>query len=98
MDDAGARGAARPADARSRFVALLKFDLVGSTEISNALSPTDELELQRGYTSAVESLVDLRQVKIEWEGDGGLIVFGYPETRVDAAEAAVRTGLKLLEA
>jgi class 3 adenylate cyclase len=98
MDDAGARGAARPADAESRFVALLKFDLVGSTEISNALSPSDELELQRGYTSAVESLVDLHQVKIEWEGDGGLIVFGYPEARVDAAEAAVRTGLKLLEA
>ena len=98
MDEERAGGAARPADAESRFVVLLKFDLVGSTEISNALSPSDELELQRGYTSAVESLVDLRLVKIEWEGDGGLIVFGYPEARVDAAEAAVRTGLKLLDA
>ena len=37
-------------------------------------------------------------VKIEWEGDGGLILFGYPEVRVDAAEAAVRSGLALIDA
>ena len=62
------------------------------------MSPTDELDLQRAYTTAVESLVKPDQVKIEWEGDGGLLVFGYPEARVDAAETAVRTGLRLIEA
>jgi class 3 adenylate cyclase len=85
-------------DAESRFVTLLKFDLVGSTEISDALSASDELDVKRAYVSAVERLVRPEQVKIEWEGDGGLLVFGYPVARVDAAEAAVRAGLRLIEA
>jgi class 3 adenylate cyclase len=71
--------AAGTADAGSRSVTLLKFDLVGSTEISGAVSPSDELCLRRADTAAVESLVKSGQVKIEWEGDGGLLVFGYPK-------------------
>jgi class 3 adenylate cyclase len=98
MEDESAGSAPPTADAESRFVALLKFDLVDSTGISSALSPSDELELQRGYKSAVERLVNADQVKVEWEGDGGLVVFGYPEVRVDAAQMAVATGLRLIEA
>lgn len=94
-DDAGPT---ETADAESRFVTLLKFDLVGSTELSKSLTASDELDLKRAYVSAVERLVRPEQVKIEWEGDGGLLVFGYPAARVDAAEAAVRTGLKLIDA
>lgn len=87
----------RVADAESRFVALLKFDLVGSTKISQALNPSDELELRRAYEAAVERLISGDKVKLEWEGDGGLLVFGYYEVRVDAAEVAVRTALKLID-
>ena len=97
IEDEGA-GPAEGLDAEARFVSLLHFDLVGSTAISGALSPSDELELQRAYTAAVERLVTPGQVRIEWAGDGGLMVFGYPHARVDAAEAAVRTGLTLIEA
>jgi class 3 adenylate cyclase len=91
-------GPTETADAESRFVTLLKFDLVGSTELSKSLTASDELDLKRAYVSAVERLVRPELVKIEWEGDGGLLVFGYPAARVDAAEAAVRTGLKLIDA
>jgi class 3 adenylate cyclase/DNA replicative helicase MCM subunit Mcm2 (Cdc46/Mcm family) len=86
------------ADAESRFVALLKFDIVDSTGISNSLSPSDELDLQRAYKLAIERLLPLREARLEWEGDGGLVVFGYPEARVDAAETAVRTGLTMIDA
>jgi len=85
-------------DSESRFVTLLQVDLVNSTGISNTLSPGDELDLQRAYKSAVETLLNLREVKVEWTGDGALIVFGYPEARLDAAQTAVRTGLNLIEA
>jgi class 3 adenylate cyclase len=85
------------ADAESRFLVLLRFDLVDSTGISGALSPSDELAFRRRYTEVVEALVDPDQVKLEWDGDGGLMVFGFPEVRVDAPEVAVRTGLRLID-
>src|SRR5262245_25467323 len=97
MEQESGNDGRRAADAESRFVALLKFDLVGSTKISQALSPSDELDLRRAYESAIESLIRRDKVKLEWEGDGGLLVFGYYEVRVDAAEMAVRTALKLVD-
>jgi hypothetical protein len=66
--------------------------------MSSQLSPTEELELQRAYRRAIRGLLDLDRVRIEWEGDGGLIVFGYPEVRIDAAEAALTTGFEIIKA
>lgn len=86
----------RPA-AEARFAALLKFDLVGSTEISKRLRRADEDFLLTEYRNTVNALVQGHQAKIEWQGDGGTITFGYPLVHVDASELAVRTGLLLVD-
>ena len=85
-------------DAESRFTTLVKFDIVGSTPIWSRLSRPDALELRRAFRSAVHAVLPSYAVRIEWEGDGALLAFGYPEPRVDAAETAVRTGLRLIDA
>ena len=98
MEEQGARESPRTQDAESRFATIVKFDIVDSTRLARKISRPDSLELRRGFRAAVESVVNPFDVKIEWEGDGGLILFGYPEVRVDAAEAAVRSGLSLIDA
>ena len=98
MEEPPDAAASFTADAESRFLVLLRYDLVDSTGISNALNASDELAFRRRYTSVVEALIDPAEVKLEWDGDGGLMVFGYPDARVDAPETAVRTGLKLIDA
>jgi class 3 adenylate cyclase len=94
----GAGEASRGQDAESRFATLVKLDIVDSTLISHRLSRSDRLELRRGFTSVVETVAKPFGIKIEWEGDGALLTFGYPDVRIDAAEAAVRAGLQLVEA
>ena len=98
MEEQDARETSRTQDAESRFATIVKFDIVDSTRLARRISRPDSLELRRGFRAAVESVVKPFDVKIEWEGDGGLILFGYPEVRVDAAEAAVRSGLALIDA
>ncbi len=98
MEEQDARETSRTQDAESRFATIVKFDIVDSTRLARKISRPDSLELRRGFRAAVESVVKPFDVKIEWEGDGGLILFGYPEVRVDAAEAAVRSGLALIDA
>jgi hypothetical protein len=85
-------------DAESRFVAILKFDLVNSTGISRVLPESDELELMRHLHRVVDEVIGTPNVAREWDGDGAALIFGYPESRIDAVEAAVRTGLRLLDA
>jgi class 3 adenylate cyclase len=98
MEDPEAGEASRSQDAESHFVTIVKCDIVESTRLWSRLSRPDGLTLIRGFKAAVEAAVTPSNVTLEWEGDGALIAFGYPEVRVDAAEAAVRTGLALIDA
>jgi hypothetical protein len=84
-------------DAESHFASLVKFDIVASTQLSRTLSRPDRLELLRAFRAAVTRAIDGQDVKVEWEGDGGLIAFGYPGVRYDPAHAAVTTALQLVE-
>jgi len=98
VEEAGPGGTIQVQDAESRYATLLKFDLVGSTEIWNSLNRSDQLELLRGFRAVADETLKPYDVKVEWAGDGALVAFGYPEVRLDAAEAAVRTGLALVQA
>jgi class 3 adenylate cyclase len=91
-------GSPRGQDAESHFVTVVKCDVVDSTRVWRRLSRADGLELLRGFKAAVLAVVPAGEVTIEWEGDGALVAFGYPRVRVDAAEAAVRAGLRLIDA
>ena len=86
-------------DAELRLATLVKCDIVDSTRTWSGLDPSDALALTRAFRRSVEQVVQVHGGHVErWEGDGALILFGYPQAREDAPEAAVRAGLDLAEA
>lgn len=86
-------------DAELRLATLVKCDIVDSTRTWAGLDPSDALALTRAFRKCVERVVHQHGGYVErWEGDGALILFGYPEAREDAPEAAVRAGLDLAQA
>lgn len=99
MEDAN-RGAPHQApDAEMRLATIVKCDIVDSTRIWSKLDPSDGLALTRSFKKAVEEVVKRHGGYVErWEGDGALILFGYPDALEDAPENAVRAGLELVEA
>jgi class 3 adenylate cyclase/tetratricopeptide (TPR) repeat protein len=85
-------------DAELRLATAVKCDIVGSTQIWTGLDPSDGLALARAFRKSVNQVVSQHGGYVErWEGDGALILFGYPHAREDAPEAAVRAGLALLQ-
>jgi class 3 adenylate cyclase/tetratricopeptide (TPR) repeat protein len=98
MENFGADDRSHSRDAESHFSTLIKFDIVNSTGLWRRLSRPDLHALVAGFRAAVTRVIAAYRVTIEWEGDGALIAFGLPEVRVDAAEAAVRTALELVDA
>ncbi len=74
-------------------------DLVGSTALSSRLDPEDFHDLIGAYGRAVAETVARHGGFVShFMGDGVLACFGYPETREDDAERAVRAGLALIRA
>ena len=88
----------RPAD-EARHATVLKCDLVGSTRIKKQLDLEGQLAFQRGIERVVTEVARRHGAYIEaFEGDGALVVFGFPQPREDAAESAVRMGLEVVDA
>lgn len=93
-------GVAHPApDAELRLATAVKCDIAESTRTWGSLDPSDGLALTRAFKKSVEQVVGRHGGHVDrWEGDGALILFGYPHAREDAPEAAVRAGLDLVQA
>ena len=95
-DSLGVRDLAQTAERRQLTVMFC--DLVGSTALSAELDPEDLQELlaafQRACAEAIESLGGYVAKEM---GDGVMAYFGYPRAREDAAERAIRAGLKAVE-
>jgi class 3 adenylate cyclase len=90
---------AHPAHAERRQITVLFCDLVGSTELSTRLDPEDMGELLRTYRSCcAEMIVRWDGYIAQYMGDGVLAYFGWPRSREDDAERAVRAGLELVAA
>ena len=85
-------------DAEVRHVTILKCDLVGSTSIKKPLDLDGQLAFQRGFQQIVTDVVERYGAHIEkFEGDGALVLFGFPQPWEDAPESAVRMGMDLVE-
>ncbi|WP_298337074.1 AAA family ATPase [uncultured Erythrobacter sp.] len=82
-----------------RQITVLFYDLVGSTELSTSVEPEDFREAIANFHSVASSAVRPFDAFVGAHvGDGGIIYFGYPVAREDAAECAILSGLALIEA
>src|SRR5260370_40536015 len=85
--------------AQAGHATILKCDLVGSTRAKRTLDLSGQLEFQRLFEEIISGVAEQHGAHIEaFEGDGALVVFGYPNPREDAAESAVSMGLDLIDA
>jgi class 3 adenylate cyclase len=85
--------------AEVRHATILKCDIVGSTRIKRALDMDGQLAFKRGLEATIRDVAARHAGHVEqFEGDGALVFFGFPESREDAAESAVRMGLQVLDA
>lgn len=93
--------AATPAapETERRQITVLFYDLVGSTELSTSVEPEDFREAISNFHAVASAAVQPFDAFIGAHvGDGGIVYFGYPVAREDAAECAVLSGLALIEA
>jgi class 3 adenylate cyclase len=82
-----------------RQITVLFYDLVGSTELSTSVEPEDFREAIANFHDVASAAVRPFDAFVGAHvGDGGIIYFGYPVAREDAAECAVLSGLALIEA
>ena len=89
----------RRADAERRQLTVMFVDLVDSTALSSRLDPEEMREVIRAYQNTVTGEISrLDGFTAKLMGDGVLAYFGWPRTREDEAERAVRTGLAVASA
>lgn len=92
---------ALPESARTerRQLTVLFYDMVGSTELSAACEPEDFRDaIAHFHAVAAEAVKPYDAFIGAHVGDGGIVYFGYPVAREDAAECAVLSGLALIDA
>lgn len=98
MHDRDSTESAPGPDAQIRHATALKCDIVNSTRIWGSMDPSDGLALTRAFKKLVTDIIDRHAGHIDrWEGDGALVLFGYPQAQEDASEAAIRVGLELVD-
>ena len=86
-------------EAEVRHATVVKCDIVGSTRIKRGLDLDGQLAFKHLFESVVSQVAKRNSGYVErFEGDGALIMFGYPTAMEDAADAGVRTALELVEA
>ncbi len=82
-----------------RRLTVMFVDLVGSTNLSTQLDPEDWSDALRDYQDTVSGHVTRFGGHVaQYLGDGLLCFFGWPQAMEDAAERAVESALKIIEA
>ncbi|WP_152553503.1 ATP-binding protein [Erythrobacter longus] len=82
-----------------RQITVLFYDLVGSTQLSTSVEPEDFRDAIANFHNVASAAVRPFDAFVGAHvGDGGIIYFGYPVAREDAAECAILSGLALTEA
>ena len=85
--------------AERRLMTVLFCDLVGSTQLSVKLDPEEMHEIVQMYQTACGRQVERYDGYVaQYQGDGIVVYFGYPNARSDAAERAVLAGLSMRDA
>lgn len=81
-----------------RHLTVLFCDLVGSTELSQALDPEDLRVVMSAYEKACSEAVErLDGYVAQFYGDGVLAYFGYPVAHEDSPQRAVRAAMELVQ-
>lgn len=82
-----------------RQLTVMFCDLVGFTPLAEQLDPEDLREVVRAYQQASAAVIARYSGYIaQYQGDGLLVYFGFPQAHEDDAQRAVRTGLEIVEA
>jgi class 3 adenylate cyclase len=85
--------------AERRHLTVLFCDMVGSTALASQLDPEELRNVMRPFFDRCEEIITgTGGHPARYTGDGVLAYFGYPEAQEDAAERAVRVGLRLADA
>jgi class 3 adenylate cyclase len=85
--------------AERRNLTVLICDMVGSMPLATRLDPEELHTVMRSYMDVcTEVITGLGGYVARYLGDGLMAYFGYPRAREDAAEQAVRAGLRLIQA
>jgi class 3 adenylate cyclase len=81
-----------------RQLTVMFTDLVGSTELASALDPEDWHDVLSAYQHRVAALVSGHGgVIAQFQGDGAVAYFGYPEALESASRDALSAGLAIVE-
>jgi|GEM_PF-1940346 len=85
------------ADAERRQLTVLFCDLVGSTLLAEQLDPEDLREVVRAYQQASAAIIARYNGYIaQYQGDGLLVYFGFPQAHEDDAQRAGHTALGIV--
>jgi predicted ATPase/DNA-binding SARP family transcriptional activator/class 3 adenylate cyclase len=85
--------------AERRQLTVMFVDLVGSTALAIRLDPEELREVLGMFRHTVaEAITHFDGRVAQYQGDGVLACFGWPQAQEDAAEQAVRSGLAVVEA
>ena len=81
-----------------RHLTVLFCDLAGSTEIAAQLDPEEWREVVAGYHRAAAGAITRFGGHVaQYQGDGVMAYFGYPEAHDNDAERAARAGLAIVD-
>jgi class 3 adenylate cyclase len=81
-----------------RQLTVMFCDLVGSTEISASLDPEEESTVLRNYhRCCAKGITSAGGFVAQFQGDGVIGYFGYPQASENDAERAVRAALEVIE-
>lgn len=87
----------RPAAAERRQLTVLHCNLTGSTDFASQLDPEDLHRILGTYQEAIAGEVARFEGHVaKLMGDNVLACFGWPKAQEDAAERAVRAGLRIV--
>jgi class 3 adenylate cyclase len=82
-----------------RHLTVLFCDLVGSTEIAAKLDPEEWREIVSSYHhAAAEAIRQFGGYVAQYQGDGVMAYFGWPEAHDNNAERAAHAGLSIVQA
>ncbi|HEY1652419.1 MAG TPA: adenylate/guanylate cyclase domain-containing protein [Acidimicrobiales bacterium] len=82
-----------------RQLTVVFTDLVGSTELASALDPEDWHEVLNSYQHKVAEIVAAHGgVVAQFQGDGAVAYFGYPEASESASREALAAAMNITEA
>src|SRR5580704_6025316 len=81
-----------------RHLTVLFCDLVGSTELTSSLDPEDYHDLIEAYQQRISAAVSEHGGVIsQFQGDGMVAYFGYPEADETSCRDAIDAGLHIVE-